>query len=83
MAVATLSLWSDPRTGLVPGPRRRACRIPGLAEECAKVIYNDSVSPMPFDRDSGWSLLPGAISIANDLAQGEELRKAALSFKAG
>lgn len=58
-------------------------RILGLAELCAKVTYNDSLSPMPFDRDSGWFILPSVISIAKELAGGEDLRKAALSFKAG
>ena len=42
-----------------------------IAELCAKVVFNESMSPMTFDRDSGWALLPCVLSLA-DLSSPED-----------
>ena len=36
----------------------------GISEQCAKVIYNESMAPMPFDRDSGWALVPAVVRLS-------------------
>jgi hypothetical protein len=41
--------------------------VQGIAELVAKVIYNESCSPMPFDRDSGWAIVPAMQRLASEV----------------
>jgi hypothetical protein len=42
-------------------------QIQVIAELVAKVVYNESCSPMPFDRDSGWAIIPAMRRLASEV----------------
>jgi hypothetical protein len=48
-----------------------------VAEICSKVMYNESMCPMPFDRDSGWSMAEAVLGMVRaaqlDDRQAEEI----------